>query len=42
MRSLFRSDMETFWNGGYELLVLAMLVLAIKVDDYIKSRKDRK
>lgn len=31
--------MENFWNGGFELLVLAALVLAIKVDDYIASRR---
>ena len=34
--------MENLWNGGFEVLVLMALVLAIKVDDYLKSRKDRK
>ena len=34
--------MTTFWNGGFEVLVLMALVLAIKVDDCIQDRKGRK
>ena len=34
--------MLSFWNGGFELLVIAALVIAIKVDDYIKSKKDKR
>lgn len=34
--------MENFWNGGFEVLVLMALVLAIKVDDCIKNRNGKK
>ena len=34
--------MENLWSGGFEVLVLMALVLAIKVGDYIQNKRSKK